>query len=302
MLTLEEEYKERKKTQEFLGESYYILEKLDRDTISKIVDSMNSVEESLGKYLHKLRSLDSALNIAEQELTNLVSSKNGRNSKKTMEMLSKSIGLYQGLSEFLRFDLSILLKSRLMASARSNPEAQVGPKFEKIFRQALLVDKQGNWLTKLFSSSDIPYLNNDQFAKELCTLSFKELSELTNIGRVQPVISQNTANELAAAIGDSISQNEPTAVPQVSAPSRPPVGPRTGNPSQTYSSPSRTEEEPYNPFAPLPPQTVELNDEKAAEMEKFIKSTIINLAKTGKGNQKIAKIMTQKLLGILASK
>jgi hypothetical protein len=208
-LSLKEAYNIRKEleaakafqeTVEFLENHYLIAEKLDTATISRIVDSMNGVEQALSSVLDKLPSLKTGLDAAEAELTNLVSGKSGNDPKKTGAMLGKAMAFYQHLSSFLKQDLPVLLKSRIMAQARTNPDQPVGSKIAPAFQQALEVEKTGGFLKRLFGSTNIPYINNGSFAKELTTLSFKELESLTKVGQTPAVMPQAQINQLAAQV------------------------------------------------------------------------------------------------------
>jgi hypothetical protein len=181
-----------------LLESYVLIaEKLDISTISRIVDSMNGVEEALGPVLEKLPSLKAGLNSAEAELTALVSGKAGNNPKKTGAMLGKAMAFYQHLSSFLRQDLPVLLKSRILAPNKATPDQPVGPKVAPAFKQALEMEKTGNFLQKLFASTNIPYVNNENLASELANLTYTELSTLTKVGATPAVMSSAQIDQAA---------------------------------------------------------------------------------------------------------
>jgi len=225
-LTLKEEYMRRKVKEQAtafmeakqLLESYYLIaEKLDTATISRIVDSMNGVEEALSEFLPKLRSVQAGLDAAEAELIKLVSGKAGNNPNKTSVMLGKAMAFYQHLTAFLRQDLPVLLRSRIFASARTNPDQPVGTKAMPAFQQALEQEKTGGFLKRLFSSSNIPYIDNVQLAKELCTLTYDELERLSKVGKVPAVMPQAQIDQAAAqAVGT-------TAIPSVPSTSSVPL-------------------------------------------------------------------------------
>lgn len=205
-LSLREAYNIRKTSEQAralqeakeLLESYYLIaEKLDTSTISRIVDSMNGVEEALGPVLDKLPSLKAGLDAAEQELITLVSGKAGNNPKKTGKMMGKAMAFYQHLSSFLRHDLPVLLRSRMLAGARTNPDQAVGPKIAPAFLQAMELEKSGNFLKRLFSSTNIPYVNNAALAQELTSLSYTELLGLTKVGQSPAVMPQAQIDQAA---------------------------------------------------------------------------------------------------------
>lgn len=223
----EEKQRELHEVRTLVESSVLIVEKLDTATISKIVDAMNGVETALSSVLGKLPSLKTALDKAEQELTVLVSGGSwyelnpGNNPKKTGKMLAKAMSFYQNLTSFLRQDLPVLLKSRIVADARATPDQPVGPKVVPAFIQALKINwgnRQGGFFKKLFAGSDVPYLDNNAFAQELSNLSFKELEELTKVTQVPGVLTQDQVNQVAAHL------TSPGNPPQT-----PPVGPGTSS-------------------------------------------------------------------------
>jgi hypothetical protein len=208
-LTLKEEYAKKKAQEQAtayyeakqLFESHYLIaEKLDTATISRIVDAMAGVEAALGEFIPPLNGIKAGLDAAEAELTNLVSGKAGNDPKKTSAMLGKAMGFFQGLSEFLRQDLPVLLKSRMMVNAKNNPDQPVGASMVPAFQQALAINKQGGFLKRLFSSSDIPYINNAQVAKELSQLTWKQLEKLTQVGKIDAVKTQAEIDQMAAQV------------------------------------------------------------------------------------------------------
>lgn len=232
-LSLREAYIQRKtKEQErnlhevktLVESSALIVEKLDTATISRIVDSMNGVEEALSSVIGKLPSLKAGLDKAEDELVGLVSGKAGNNPKKTGKMLVKALSFYQNLTAFLRQDLPVLLKSRILAPAKATPDQPVGPRIAPAFLQALKINwgnRQGGFFKKLFAGSDIPYIDNNSLAQELSNLSFKELEALTKVGQTPGVLTQAQVNQVAAQV--------------VNPPSTPSSPPPPGNPPQTSS-------------------------------------------------------------------
>lgn len=191
--------RELQEARELLESYVLIAEKLNTSTISRIVDAMNAVEDSLKPVLPKLRSLQKGLDDAERELTALISGAGGNDSRKTGRMMGKAMAFYQGLSEFLRDDLEWMLKSRMLAQAKANPEQPVGPKLIPAFKQALAVSKTGGFLKKMFSSTNIPYIDNGLLAQELATLSYNELLKLSQVGKTPAVISSQQLDQAAQA-------------------------------------------------------------------------------------------------------
>lgn len=187
-----------KETKEQLESEVLIVEKLDTATISSIVDAMNEVETALTPFFPKLKSVKAALDAAEAELMGLVSKSMVWNrDKKTSAMLGKALALYQGLSQFLANELTVLLKSRIFSKAKESPTAPVGPQMIPMFKRSLKQDVAAGILNKLFSSTNIPYINNDQLATELSTMTFAELKQLTEIGKMPTVLPQAEIQRIA---------------------------------------------------------------------------------------------------------
>lgn len=233
-LSLREAYKARKEqsdqkalqeAKELLESSVLIAEKLDTATISRIVDSMNGVEEALKAVIDKLPSLKAGLDSAESELVTLISGKAGNNPKKTGAMMGKAMAFYQHLSSFLRQDLPVLLKSRVLAPAKADPDQPVGPRIAPAFKQALDVTKTGNFIRRLFASTNIPYVDNGHLANELSNLTYNELIGLTKVGTTPAVLTQGQIDQLAAQVAGQAGAAPPSAQPPAATPRAAPPAP-----------------------------------------------------------------------------
>ena len=233
-LSLREAYNQRKLAQqkqslsevtELLESQFLIVEKLDTATISRIVDSMNGVEEALGSVLDRLPALKAGLDEAENQLLVLVSGKAGNSPKKTGQMMVSALAFYQNLSSFLRQDLPVLLKSRILGDARKTPDQPVGSKITPAFIQALKIgweNRTGGFFKKLFTSSNIPYINNEDLSHQLSNLSYNELLQLTKVGQTPAVMTQNQIAQVASQV---VNQPPTGAAPSVLAPGAAPVAP-----------------------------------------------------------------------------
>ena len=218
---LEEGDKALHEARELLESYCLIVEKLDTGSISRIVDAMNGVEQALASVLDKLPSLKAGLDAAEAELTQLVSGAAGNNPAKTGKMLGKALAFYQHLSSFLRQDLAVLLRSRILAPAKADPESPVGAKIVPAFQQALALEKTGNFIQRFFSSTNIPYIDNAKFAQELSGLSFNELEGLTQVGRMPAIMTTRQIDQVAQA-AIAVQPAQPTYRPAT----RPAIGSR----------------------------------------------------------------------------
>jgi len=216
--SLKEQYALRKKNNEqrklsdatqLLESHYLILEKLDTASIEKITNAMAAIETALNPHLAKLPSLKQALDFAEKDLNNLVNGRAGNDPKKINALLGKALGLYKGLSEFFATDLPRLLKLPLFKPAqdptmKGQPVSAAvgagGTQLAGIFQKALAVTSTGGWLSKLFASGNLPYVDNAKLAQELTQLSYAELTDLTKLAAMPAFADQASVDKAAASV------------------------------------------------------------------------------------------------------
>lgn len=220
-LSLKEEYtqyqkdkkqKELREAIELFESISLIAEKLDVNTISRIVDAMAGIENAVGPVLYKLPSLKAGLDKAEADLAALSSNPNAINPNKTGKLLTKAMAFYQGISEFLRDELPVLMRSRLFIQARDSKDMPVGHKLQPIFQQALSTNKLTGWFRRtflgdLFRDNNITYINNEQLSAELADLTYTELESLTKVGKMPVVMSSQQIQQAALNTGLTTSQN-----------------------------------------------------------------------------------------------
>lgn len=231
-LTLKEQYTLRKKEHEqkklieavdLLEAHVLILEKLDTASIERVIDAMNAIEQGLAPFTAQVPAFKQALDAAEADLTNLVSGRAGQDPKKVNAILGKALSLYQGLAEFFRQDLPVLMKSKLFNAAKvatqtSKPMSAVPgmnvAALEKAFENALAIRQTGGLLKRLFTGltggNNLPYVNNKTLAQQLMSLSFENLTKLSGLASMPALADQASVQQAAqAAVGPAASVPPP---------------------------------------------------------------------------------------------
>lgn len=240
MTSLRKEYdKSKKRNDEVVSEAainwvaenvIIINEKLDRKSVSRLIDSIQKFEDTFGPYKDRIPSIASHLDAAESGLQLVIT---GRSSdRKTANMLKQLSYLYSTLSDFFTRDLPVLLRARIFKAAKDEPEMRIDmiPALTKgglrhnpdVIRDALSnalkpsVDEK-KLLGKIYRSTKLPKLETKKIARELIALSFKDLEELTNIGKVPMVATPDEVEEppQEAAVGGAPVDVPTPAVPKV---------------------------------------------------------------------------------------
>jgi hypothetical protein len=232
---------------ELLESHVLILEKLDTQSIERVIDAMNAIEQGLAPFTAQVPAFKQALDAAEADLTSLVSGKAGNDPKKVNATLGKALALYQGLSEFFRQDLPVLMKSKLFAPAKA--QGQTGKPMGAVpglnvnnltnaFVQALAIRKTGGFLQKLITSSNLPYVDNKALAQQLVGLSYDNLVKLSGLSKMPALADQASIQQAASAVvsnvggGGAVSGTQTAATATTSPPSA------TGSPTGTQTPPT----------------------------------------------------------------
>lgn len=218
MSTLRKEYTKSKKRKEeivsdaalsWLAENVIIInERLDRRAVTRLDNSIQKFDDVFGPFRERVPSISTHLDSAETALNMVVS---GRSSeRKTSNLLKQMTYLYSTLSSFFAKDLKVLLKSRVFRAARANPEQRLDliPKItpdglkhdvqviQDAFANALKPTKDDKtMLKKIYKSTKLPELEPRRIARELLGLSFNDLEELTQIGKVPMVATPEEVAE-----------------------------------------------------------------------------------------------------------
>ena len=206
--TIREEYKQSKKQEQeivteaamkWLDNNVVVLsEKIDRNGIKKFVRQVERFEDLFGPYASKLPTISNILDGAEVNLQDVLT---GRKSDKrisdTMQYVSYA---YNALSDFFSKDLPLLLRTKTFNKARENAEVRLdalsGAGFDantaqRVFSTAITPSKDEMALIgRIVKKKHIPNIDAKRISSELLSLTFNELQDLTNIGKVPLVVSE----------------------------------------------------------------------------------------------------------------
>jgi len=205
MSSLRQEYNKSKTRKEkivseaainWLSENVIIInEKIDRTTVSRLIDSIQKFEETFGKFAARLPTINQYLSAAEAGLQQVITGK--ANDRKASTMLKKLTILYFTFSDFFSRDLPILLRAKIFDAAKEQPDVRLdmlrnrnGATYDPhLVRDALAnalkpTKEEKKLLAKIYRSSLLPKLNAEEIAGQMMTLTFNELQELTQVGRV----------------------------------------------------------------------------------------------------------------------
>lgn len=204
-LEIRNEYNESKRHKEVIVEkSAYawveknvvlINEKIDRRTIKRLIDSIVKFDEKFSVVKAKVPSVAKILDDAELSL-NLVLS--GKTSESRAEDILKHLSIiYTLLSDFFSGDLPVVLRAPMFKAARENPNVRIDsissaahdPKMiAGALETALRPSKDEiKLMSKVYRGVALPSLNASGAAKEMLSLTYEELVELSTMDRVPMV-------------------------------------------------------------------------------------------------------------------
>jgi len=168
-----------------------IHEKIDRRTIKSLTDKIVKFDQMFGAFKDKLPSIAAQIDQAEDGLQKVIT---GRvNDKKAMNLLKQLGFLYNNFSTFFTSDLPVILETPLLKAAKENPEVKLSvlqhPRYQPnivrdAFKNALEPSIEEQRLLRKIYRGTQPLINSTAIANEMLNLSFNELKELTNIGKV----------------------------------------------------------------------------------------------------------------------
>ena len=193
-----------------------INERLNRNSIYRLNSAIQRFDNKFGPYRHKLPTISKILNDAENGLHLVVTGKIGARS--AAHMLQRMSIIYNILTDFFGNDLKSLLKTPTFRVAISNPETRMDEIQDvehdiKQIRRSLASalkpnDEERIIFRKAYKSFDMPTLDWNMAAKELCCLSCKELQELSGVQKSPIVVIDddhfNTGLEEAGAVTTAV--------------------------------------------------------------------------------------------------
>jgi len=223
---LRDEYKkEKQRKDKIVTEAAYawvenniilINEKIDSRQVKRLISSIGKFEEVFGPYKTKLPALGQQLDTAEQGLEKVVTGR--ANDKKASDMLKRLSFLFSSFSGFFSKDLPVLLDSHLFSAPKANPQVRLDvlqPKqgerynpgaIRDALKHALEPSKDDLKLLRKIYRGKVPLVDAAALSAQMLQMSFNELEELTQMGKVPMVDTE-----------------APPAAPEEAEPAPPPV-------------------------------------------------------------------------------
>jgi len=173
-------------------------EQIDRSTVRRIISAITKFDETFGPFKSKISALASQIDAAEEALQKILTGK--ANDKKASDMLKRLSYLYSTFSRFFNSDLPVLLSSHLFLAPKENPDVKLNvlhsdkaaynaSSIRDALKYALTPSKdEQKLINTIYSGRSMPLVDATLVANQLVGLSFNELKELTNIGKV-PMIA-----------------------------------------------------------------------------------------------------------------
>jgi len=224
MSQLRKEYKEFKQFHEDIfkeaaeawTEENVILinERLNRNAIYRLNSAIERFDNKFGKYKEQLPAIADILNKAENGLHLVINGKVG--SRSTALMLQRMSIIYNILSSFFGGDLGALLKTPAFRIAHEKPDEKIDKIIDhghdvKAIRRNLAAalkpsEEERTIFRRAFKSFDMPNLDWNMAAKQLCCLSCNELKDLTGVEKIPMVVVDvdESEKETVADAGEGV--------------------------------------------------------------------------------------------------
>lgn len=173
-----------------------INERLNRNAIYRLNSAIERFDKKFGPYRDKLPAIADILSNAETGLHLVITGKVG--SRTTAQMLQRMSIMYNILSNFFGGDLAALLRTPAFRAAHEQPDEKIDKIADhghdiKAIRRTLASalkpsDEERMLFRRAYKSFDMPTLDWNAAAKQLCCLSCNELKDLTGVERVPMVV------------------------------------------------------------------------------------------------------------------
>lgn len=174
-----------------------INERLNRNAIYRLNSAIQRFDSKFGPYRDKLPAIADILTNAENGLHLVITGKIG--SRSAAQMLQRMSIMYNILSNFFGSDLKALLKTPSFRVALTNPDIKLNEISEqghdlKAIRRTLASalkpsEEERTLFRRAYKSFDMPTLDWNMAAKQLCCLTCNELQDLAGIEKVPMVVS-----------------------------------------------------------------------------------------------------------------
>ena len=173
-----------------------INERLNRNSIWRLNSAIQRFDNKFGKYREQLPAISNILNNAENGLHLVITGKVG--SRSAAQMLQRMSIIYNILSNFFGGDLGALLKTPAFRVAHQRPDEKIdkivdqGHNVKEIRRNLAAAlkpsEEERTIFRRAYKSFDMPTLDWNEAAKQLCCLSCNELNDLAGIQKVPMVV------------------------------------------------------------------------------------------------------------------
>jgi ACT domain-containing protein len=187
-----------------------INERLNRNAIYRLNSAIQRFDGKFGKYRDKLPAIAKILDDAENGLHLVITGKIG--SRSTTQMLQRMSIMYNILSNFFGGDLGALLKTPAFRIAHDQPDEKIdkivdrGHDIKAIRRNLASAlkpnDEERIIFRRAYKSFDMPTLDWNMAAKELCCLSCNELKDLAGIQPV-PMVVVDDQNQIEPGLDEA---------------------------------------------------------------------------------------------------
>lgn len=179
------------------GDLVLITERLNRSTVNKLNNSIKRFDEKFSPYNEKLPAIAEIIKSAEEGLYLVLTGKMGsRNAGKMLERMSV---IHNILTDFFGRDLAMLISMPYFKAARLTPDIRLDELavddhsvkvIRKTFAAALKPSKDERQLfRKVFRNFEMPSLDWNEAAKQLVSLTYNELVDLSDIERIPMLIA-----------------------------------------------------------------------------------------------------------------
>lgn len=222
MSQLRKEYKEFKQIQQenfmeaaelWTADNVIIInERLNRNAIYRLNTAIQRFDNKFGKYRDQLPAIADILDKAENGLHLVINGKIG--SRSTAQMLQRMSIIYNILTNFFGGDLGALLKTPAFRVAHEQPDEKIDKIVDrghnvKAIRRNLAAalkpsDEERTIFRRAYKSFEMPTLDWNMAAKQLCCLSCNELKDLTGVERVPMVVVDESDEEKSTDSGEGV--------------------------------------------------------------------------------------------------
>lgn len=184
-----------------------INEKINRSSVNRLISSINKFENTFGPYKSRIPEIAKILDGAESNLQSVLTGRAG--DKRASDMLEYLSFVYNVFSTFFSKDLPVIMTTKLFAAPKMQPEVRLdsisdpeGAYNPEMIRKALAhginpSSQERKLMSKILRIRNMSKLDGKKIARQLMSLSYNDLQDLTNVGKVPLVTTPKTEEELS---------------------------------------------------------------------------------------------------------